>query len=516
MRESLRGLSSKRWLMTVVVVAIVVGSSAFAFWQFNEGEDQVDYLTAVIERGDITKTISATGQIQAVVTVQVGSQVSGTIAELYVDYNSLVKKGQVVAKLDPATFQAQLDQARANLANAEASVRTTESAVINAEANLKAAEANNERTRVAMEDAQRVLRRATELHQSGVIPQRDLEAAQASADQTAATYRQTIAQIDQAKAQLLSAKSQLNQAKAQVLQTTASVQLAEVNLSHTIITAPIDGVVVARNIDVGQTVAASFQAPTLFLIANDLTKMQVLADIDEADVGQLGPESQVTFTVDAYPRDHFRGRISQIRLKPEKVQNVVTYTAVIDVDNPELKLKPGMTANVTVMVAHRKNVLKVPNAALRFRPQLTEAQQKEVEALLAKADAPGQSASTEAGEPGPSGRSAPGESGAARSRRHKIEMKLGLRPTPEAITGWSPVRDNPPGAQVVWVLGANNQLRPVRVELGITDGTTSELLAGDLKARDVVVTGQNEATDSDSSQRSRSLFGGPTGSSPRR
>jgi HlyD family secretion protein len=507
---------SQRWLIIVVVAAIVVGSSAFAFWQFNQGEDQVDYLTAVIERGDISKTISATGQIQAVVTVQVGSQVSGTIAEMYVDYNSLVKKGQVVAKLDPATFQAQLDQARANLANAEASVRTTESAVINAEANLKAAEANSERTRVAMEDAQRVLRRAMELYQSGVIPQRDLESAQAAADQTAATYRQTIAQIDQAKAQLLSAKSQLNQAKAQVLQTTAAVQLAEVNLSHTIITAPIDGVVVARNIDVGQTVAASFQAPTLFLIANDLTKMQVLADIDEADVGQLGPQSQVTFTVDAYPRDNFRGRISQIRLKPEKVQNVVTYTAVIDVDNPELKLKPGMTANVTVTVANRKNVVKVPNAALRFRPELTEAQQKEVEALLAESNAPERSASAEVGEDGPSGESVPGGNGAAQLRRHRVGTRPGSRPAPDAITGWSPMRDDLTGAQVVWVLGANNQLHPVRVKLGITDGRSSELLDGDLKERDVVVTGQNEAADSDSSQRPRSLFGGSTGPSQRR
>lgn len=509
MKESLRQLLSQRWPTIALVTLILVGSSAFAFWQFNQREGPADYLTAVIERGDISKTISATGQIQAVVTVQVGSQVSGTIAEIYVDFNSVVKKGQVIAKLDPATFQAQLDQARANLATAEANVRTAESAVINAEANLKAAEANKERARVAMEDAQRVLRRAKELYQSGVIPQRDLEAAQASADQTAATYRQTIAQMDQAKAQLLSVQSQLNQAKAQVLQTTAAVKLAEVNLSHTIITAPIDGVVVARNVDVGQTVAASFQAPTLFLIANDLTKMQVLADIDEADVGQLGPQSQVTFTVDAYPRDVFRGRISQIRLKPEKVQNVVTYTAVIDVDNPDLKLKPGMTANVTVLVAQRKNVLKVPNAALRFRPELTEAQKKEIEAWIAAANAAESSASSQTqGNGSPENLTSP-KPAARQSTKQQITAKLGLRLTPEAITGWSPVRPERPVAQVVWVLGQDYHPKPVLVKLGITDGTNSELLEGALKEHDVVITGQNLAADSSSSSPARSFMRGP-------
>jgi HlyD family secretion protein len=216
-----------------------------------------------------------------------------------------------------------------------------------------------------------------------------------------------------------SARSQVNQAKAQAQQAAAAVQLASVNLEHTIIRAPIDGVVVSRNVDVGQTVAASFQAPTLFLIANDLSRMQVLADIDEADIGQLGPDSRVTFTVDAHPADTFHGRIAQIRLAPQTVQNVVTYTAVIQVDNPDLKLKPGMTANVTAIVAEKADVLAVPNAALRFRPAGAETQQ-------------------------------PKTSG----------------PT-------------------VWKIDGE-QLTPVKVKLGITDGLVSEVVSRDIQAGDKI------------------------------
>jgi HlyD family secretion protein len=203
----------------------------------------------------------------------------------------------------------------------------------------------------------------------GVGPRKDLDTADAAAAQAAAQRQQGLAQLNQARAQAQAARSQLTQARAQANQAEAQVEIASVNLGHATITAPIDGVIVARNVDVGQTVAASFQAPILFLIANDLTRMQVLADIDEADVGQLREGSPVAFTVDAYPSETFEGHVSQIRLEPQTVQNVVTYTAVIDVSNPELKLKPGMTANVTATVAQRQNVLTLPNAALRFRPE---------------------------------------------------------------------------------------------------------------------------------------------------
>jgi len=372
-----------------------------------------------------------------------------------------------------------------------------------------------------MEDAQRVLRRTVELQKSAVVSVRDLESAQAGADQTAAQYRQATAQVDQAKAQLLSAKSQLSQAQAQVLQAKAAVELASVNLSHTIIMAPIDGVVIARNVDVGQTVAASLQAPTLFLIANDLTKMQVLANIDEADVGQLGPQSQVTFTVDAYPRDVFRGRISQIRLNPETVQNVVTYTAVIDVDNTELKLKPGMTANVTVTVAERRNVLKVPNAALRFQPELTEAQRQEVAALPGGSSQPGRMGprSSEADQ-SPNQEVASshsdGRAGSPSRLAPKTEAGVERRSGSATITGWSPATNERPRILVVWVMGANDKLRPARVKLGITDGVYSELIEGGLKEQDVMVIGQNVGPNGNSAQRPTSPFGGPFGPSRRR
>jgi HlyD family secretion protein len=324
--------------------------------------------SAEVHRGTITKSISATGKVDALTTVNVGSQVSGTVSEIYVDYNAPVKKDQIIARLDASQLQAQLTQATANQLSATAAIQTGQNAVLSADAAAQAAEFNVERTKSVVADAQRNLDLTQQLVNEGVTARRDLDTAKAAVAQAAAQNQQALAQWNQAKAQAQSARSQVTQARAQAQQAAAAVQLANVNLEHTIIRAPIDGVVVARNVDMGQTVAASLQAPTLFLIANDLSRMQVLADIDEADIGQLGPDSRVTFTVDAYPADVFHGRIAQIRLSPQTVQNVVTYTAVVQVDNPDLKLKPGMTANVTAIVAERQNVMTVPNAALRFRP----------------------------------------------------------------------------------------------------------------------------------------------------
>ncbi len=353
--------------LKISAVAAVVLAVLLGFGFLGRSEAPV-YTNAAVERGDIVKTITATGKLQAVVTVQVGSQVSGRISALYADFNSRVKKGQIIARLDPALFQAQLDQARGNLANAQAKLQTAGNAVVNSQASVGSAEANREKLRVALDDATRAYNRMNEITNTGAVSAREVEAAQAAVGQAQAQLDQAAAQVEQARAQLLSARSQVNEARAQVQQMQASVDMASANLGYSVIRAPIDGVVIARNVDVGQTVAASLQAPTLFLIANDLTQMQVLADIDEADVGQLGEGTRITFTVDAYPRDVFRGTVSQVRLNPQTVQNVVTYTAVIDVPNPELKLKPGMTANVTAAVAESRNVLKVPNAALRFRP----------------------------------------------------------------------------------------------------------------------------------------------------
>jgi HlyD family secretion protein len=315
----------KRALLVLVIVA-VVGGSAYAYYSYRKGGVKPTVTTAQVSRGDIVETVGATGTLQAVTTVQVGTQVSGTIQSLYADFNSLVKKGQVLARLDPSLFQTQIDEARANLLRSRAEV---------------------ERLKVSLDDAKTKLKRAQELSQKNLIPRTDLETAEVA-------VRSTEAQINSAEAQVTQAQATLNQ--------------SDVNLQHTVIQSPIDGLVISRNVDVGQTVAASMQAPTLFVLAADLTKMQVLANLDESDVGRIRPRQQVAFRVDAYPTETFHGTVSQVRLNPIVQQNVVTYATVIDVPNNDLRLKPGMTANVNVEIARASNVLKVPNSALRFRP----------------------------------------------------------------------------------------------------------------------------------------------------
>ena len=312
-------------LITIVIILIAIGAGGAVFYA-KRGDKEPTVTTLKTSRGPIVDAVGATGTLQAVTTVTVGTQVSGIVEELYADFNSIVKKGQVVARLDPSILNTQVETAKANLTNAQA---------------------NLERQKVAVEDAQSKLARAKELTARQLITKVDLENAEVT--------------VKQADAQLKSTQSQIVQAE-------AAVNKAKVDLDHTVITAPIDGIVIKRSVDKGQTVAASMQAPELFIIAADLTKMQVNANIDESDVGRMRPGQAVTFRVDAYPTETFHGTVHQVRLNPLTVQNVVTYSTVIDVPNPELKLKPGMTANVNIEIARRDNVLRVPNAALRFRP----------------------------------------------------------------------------------------------------------------------------------------------------
>jgi HlyD family secretion protein len=361
------------------LVLLLAGVAVVAAFIWGGKASASDYITGKAEKGTVEVTVSATGTVQAVTTVQVGSQVSGTVQELGADFNSQVKKGQIVARLDPAIFQAQVENARANVVNAEAAVAAAETEINNQKANLLAAKANLEVTRVQRDDAAALVKRYQELQ--NVLSGRDLEAAQAQANAAAARYEQAAAQVGQVQAANASAKAKVDQAKASVAQAKAQLQQSQVNLDHSIIASPIDGVVVSRSVDVGQTVAASLSAPTLFTIANDLTKMQVLASIDEADVGQIRQGIQAHFSVDAYPGETFTGDISQLRLNAQTLQNVVTYSAVIDVSNKGLKLRPGMTANITISVAKREDVLTVPNAALRFKPNLSD---KEMEAFRGK------------------------------------------------------------------------------------------------------------------------------------
>jgi len=325
--------------VTVLVIIAAIGAGAGAYY-IRRGAPDVQVQTSPISRGDIIDTVGATGTLQAVTTVQVGSQVSGNIAWLGADFNSIVRKGQVIARLDASLFEAQLQQARANLSQTQA--------------NLTKAESDLEQRKVQLQDAQQKYTRAKELAARSLLPQSDLDSAKVA--------------VDMAQAALASQQATVTQARAAVSQSQASVNQNQVNLDHTVIAAPIDGIVTQRNVDVGQTVAASMQAPTLFIIAADLTKMQVNANIDEADVGRIRPAQHVTFRVDAYPTETFEGNVSQIRLQPVVVQNVTTYGTVIDVPNAQLKLKPGMTANVKIEIAKRSDALRIPNAALRFRP----------------------------------------------------------------------------------------------------------------------------------------------------
>jgi HlyD family secretion protein len=328
----------KRAIIILLIIAAVGAGAGAYYMRRNGGEVQVN--TSPITRGEIIDTVGSTGTLQAVTTVQVGSQVSGNISWLGADFNSIVKKGQVIARLDPSLFQAQVDQANANL--------------VKAQADVVRAQADVDRAKVTVVDANQKFARAKELDAKGLETRADYDAAKIA--------------VDNAQAALQSAQASFSSAQAVVTQSRANLNQAQVNLDHCTIAAPIDGIIIQRSVDVGQTVAASMQAPTLFIIAADLTKMQVNANIDEADVGRIRPNQNVTFRVDAYPGEEFQGSVSQIRLQPVVVQNVTTYGTIINVPNSDLKLKPGMTANLRVQIARRPDVLRIPNAALRFRP----------------------------------------------------------------------------------------------------------------------------------------------------
>ncbi len=315
----------------IVVALCVLALFGAAAWYFFSGKKgAVQFRTAPVTRGTLRATVTATGTVNPVVTVNVGTQVSGTIKHIYATYNSVVKKGQIIAQIDPATFQAQVDQARANLRQAEAALL-----------GLKATALNAKRTRD----------RNRELISRELIAQAD---------------------FDTAETTWLAAEAQVKAQEAQVAQMRGALAFAETNLRYTRILSPVDGIVVTRNVDVGQTVAASFQTPTLFYIAQDLTRMQIDTSVDEADIGKVKVGQEVDFNVDAYPDAPFRGQVSQVRISPVTVQNVVTYDVVVQVENKDLRLKPGMTANVSVVTAVRENVLRLPNGALRFRPQERE------------------------------------------------------------------------------------------------------------------------------------------------
>jgi HlyD family secretion protein len=457
----------KLWIILLVLAGVAI------FAAFNlRGKGPVQYYTAKVETGEVKQVVEATGTINAVITVQVGSQVSGTIAKLLVDFNSHVKKGQVIAQIDPPLFQGALSQAKADLENAKA--------------NLAVAIANTAKAKAADAQTKADYERNLGLSKQGVISQQSLDVAKANAES--------------ASAQVSAALAQESQARAQVQQKQAAVEVAQTNLDYTTIHAPIDGTVVARNVDVGQTVAASLQAPTLFTIAQDLTKMQVYAKTDESDVGQIRSGQQVTFKVDAYPRETFTGTVSQVRMNSTVVQNVVTYDTIIDFNNPQLKLFPGMTAYVSIPVATAAGVLKVPNGALRYKPDLSA---EEIRALFQKHGIPESAAprtQNTAGSKAEGNQRGGGRPQGEGARKGGASGGNGDRSAQAAGEGQAPKYDT----QIVWKLLADNSLEPVRIKTGITDHTFTEIiqeLNGELKTGDELVTGVAQGRGSASAPR---------------
>jgi HlyD family secretion protein len=461
---------------TLIALGLIVAAAVVAISARRQRTQASQYFTAPVEVGPLRNVVNATGVVQTVVTVQVGSQVSGQVEELYADFNSVVKRGQLLARLDPRNFQAQVENAEASVAAARARVRSAEADQKTQAANMQSARANLEAARVARDNTAILFQRASELSKSGVASRNDYDNAKANADSAEAKFEQAQAAVSQAEAQSNASAAQLEQAKAQLQQAEADLARSKLNLEYCNIYSPVDGVVISRNVDVGQTIAASLQSPTLFTIANDLTRMQVNANIDEADIGSISDQADVRFTVDAYPNESFRGRISEIRLNPQTVQNVVTYSVILGIENPEMKLKPGMTANITITVDQRSKVLKVPNAALRYTPPGAQREDLRLERVAAYSNEPNleehpQSASKGAA---PAIQLAPGQ-------RWDPAQKIKFA-APKRVT-------QRPG--VVFVLDAQQKPQPRRVLLGITDGSATEVISGEIKLGDAVIIGDS-------------------------
>jgi HlyD family secretion protein len=353
----------------VGILSVAAVGGGLTYWTMGRDKTpQSQLIKGTVDRGTIRITVTATGTVEAVRTVQVGSQISGQIAALHADYNSQVRKGQLLAEIDPRTFESQVLTEKAQNAAADARMQSSQADLINQEANLVQVEANLKVVQVANENAALLHERAKQLMAKGLVPQNDLDIARMNAESAAAKVIQAQAAVRQAAAQIRSRQAAVEGVKSDIVGAKAQLERAQINLELTKIYSPVDGVVISRSVDIGQTVAASLSAPTLFLIANDLTRMQVKANIDEADIGKITPDVRTSFTVDAYPNDTFSGQIMEVRLEPQTVQNVVTYGVIIGVENPQLKLKPGMTANLTMTVEEHQDVLTVQNAALRFTP----------------------------------------------------------------------------------------------------------------------------------------------------
>ena len=450
-----RGHKKLLGLAALGLIAILV-----AGWAVRRRADDPNYLTAEVQRGSITSIVQATGTINPLTTVPVGSEVSGTVQYVFADFNSRVEAGQVLAELNPDTYQADVEQALGNRENAIANEKNLEATILAQEAAIKTNEANLERLKAAAVYSQANTRRILDLAGQGVFSKDQADQAQSGMDQSQAQVRAAEGQLNQSIAQLGETRAQVEQAKAQVKSMQGALDLAQVNLRDCTIVSPISGTVVARNVTVGQSVAASLQAPVVFSIAQDLTRMQVAAATDESDTGNIKIGTEATFQVDAFPSETFRGRVSAVRLNATTIQNVVTYSTIIIFDNPDGKLLPGETAYATIPTGDVSDTIKMPNAALRFTPSFS----------------------------------------VAMLRQLYEQNHIPAAATTSHVGGW----------RVVWKPEAGGGIRPIAVRTGITDYTFTQLISGDVKAGDLLATGEESAGNSaGANPATPPRFGGP-------
>ncbi|MGE5256007.1 MAG: efflux RND transporter periplasmic adaptor subunit [Hyphomicrobiales bacterium] len=510
---------------------------------FRDGRNGASsFRLAPVERGSITSAVITTGTLNAVITVLVGSQVSGQIQELLADFNSEVQAGQIIARIDPETFAAKVRQAEAELAVSKANVDIQRTGVeraqkdlVNGVDSLNSAKAQAEKSRVTLANSRRNRDRRLALYKSGAVSESQTDDAQTLHDQSQAQLNSAEAEERAAEslvasraAALKSARAQVDYALEQVHQKEAALNQAVIDFEHTFIRSPVDGVVIERAVDVGQTVAASLQAPKLFTIAQDLRQMQVETDVDEADIGRVVVGHPAVFSVDAYPGREFTGKVLQIRMAPRNVQNVVTYTVVVSADNPDKRLMPGMTANIQIITAKRQDILKVPNAALRFRPaseesrpprpsgdartasssstesnpgderlaqwttvlNLSESQQNQARVILA--DARDKLSALRRQGAGPE--EVRSEANLVRERSRRAIAALLTPEQQEKFRRLSAAHEsNPTTRGRVYVPGENGQPAAVDIVLGLSDGTFTEVVSGDLMAGQEVIIGSQPA-----------------------
>ena len=522
-----------RWKLGIAAVALAgAGVAAWALLLGSEDETY-EFFTSAVTRGTIQNTIAATGNVEAMVTLEVGSQVTGQVQSIYADFNSVVTEGQILARLDPRNVETQLRNVRANLRSAESRIKTAEADRNNADVNLASARANKESAELDLQQAELNFSRAESLFADELIPMTELENATIQLQSAKARVIQQEASVQQAEAQIISRDAAVEQAYAALEQAGADLEEAELNVGYTVIQSPVDGVVISREVDVGQTVSASTSAPTLFIIANDLARMRVQASIDEADIGLLGQDNEVNFRVDAYPNDEFRGRIEEIRLNPTTSQNVVTYSVIVTFENPDLKLKPGMTANITITVDRRDDVLSVPNTALRYTPPdidggaLLESRGQEPGVVREAAQAAPEAGTDEGFSPASGGRDRSGQGAAGgQGFPEGFAARGGAGPQTEegrsttvlaSGTGSSSMPGQewedtlkiqfqaappaPPRPGRVWVMTPPGVPEARDLTVGLTDGSRTEVVSGDIREGELVLIGDssNLATDDGSS-----------------